>query len=238
MSGAISQTVLDSPLTGIFVTLLAYRLALAANRRCDGHPLSNPVLLGVLLVLGWLWLSGSSYQQYMNGARFIQLMLGPATVALAVPLYGNLARLKRAVMPLSVSICVGGLTGMLSAAGLGWWLGLDAPVLVSLATRAVTTPIAMSLAGSLGGVPELAAMFVIVSGIVGAVIAPPLFKLLGWHDDMLLGVATGVSAHGIGTARVFHLSEAAGAFAGLAMGLNGVFTAMLLPWLVRWVHLG
>ncbi|RBB94588.1 LrgB family protein, partial [Pseudomonas sp. MWU12-2115] len=111
-------------------------------------------------------------------------------------------------------------------------------VLVSLATRAVTTPIAMSLAGKLGGAPELAAMFVIVSGIVGAVLAPPLCRLLGWDDDMLMGVATGVTAHGIGTARVFHLSEAAGAFAGLAMGLNGVFTAMLLPWLVRWLQVG
>ncbi|UTH72489.1 LrgB family protein [Chromobacterium sp. IIBBL 290-4] len=238
MNPAIVKAVLDSPLSGVFVTLLAYRLALAANRRCHGHPLSNPVLIGVLLVLLWLWLSGSSYAQYMNGARFIQLMLGPATVALAVPLYGNLARLKRAALPLLLSIGIGGAAGMVSAAGLGWWLGLEQPVLVSLATRAVTTPIAMSLAGGLGGVPELAAMFVIVSGILGAVLAPPLFRLIGWHDDMLLGVATGVTAHGIGTARVFHLSETAGAFAGLAMGLNGVFTAMLLPWLVRALGLG
>ncbi|WP_047238423.1 LrgB family protein [Chromobacterium subtsugae] len=234
----LPSAVLDSPLTGIFVTLLAYRLALAASRRGHGHPLANPVLLGVLMVLLWLWLSGSSYQQYMGGARFIQLLLGPATVALAVPLYGNLPRLKRAAVPLLLSVCVGGLAGMASAAGLGWWLGLDHAVLVSLATRAVTTPIAMSLAGKLGGAPELAAMFVIVSGIVGAVLAPPLCRLLGWDDDMLMGVATGVTAHGIGTARVFHLSEAAGAFAGLAMGLNGVFTAMLLPWLVRWLQVG
>ncbi|OQS11815.1 hypothetical protein B0T37_03500 [Chromobacterium violaceum] len=234
----MSAAWLDSPLTGVFVTLLAYRLALAGHRRCHGHPLANPVLLGVLLVVAWLWLSGSSYQQYMNGARFIQLLLGPATVALAVPLYGNLARLKKAAAPLLASIAIGGLVGMASAAGLGWWLGFDQPVLVALSTRAVTTPIAMSLAGGLGGSPELAAMFVIVSGIVGAVMAPPLFKLLGWDDDMLLGVATGVTAHGIGTARLFQLSEAAGAFAGLAMGLNGVFTALALPWLVRALGLG
>ncbi|OHX13054.1 hypothetical protein BI347_05645 [Chromobacterium sphagni] len=238
MTPLLPAAILGSPLTGVFVTLLAYRLALAASRRGNGHPLANRVLLGVLILLLWLWLSGSSYGQYMEGARFIQLLLGPATVALAVPLYGNLSRLKRAAAPLLLSIFAGGLAGMTSAAGLGWWLGLDRTVLVSLATRTVTTPIAMSLAGGLGGAPELAAMFVIVSGILGAVLAPPLFRRLGWDDDMLLGVATGVTAHGIGTARVFHLSEAAGAFAGLAMGLNGVFTAMLLPWLVRWLQVG
>ncbi|OHX19324.1 LrgB family protein [Chromobacterium sphagni] len=238
MTPLLPAAILGSPLTGVFVTLLAYRLALAASRRGNGHPLANPVLLGVLILLLWLWLSGSSYRQYMEGARFLQLLLGPATVALAVPLYGNLSRLKRAAAPLLLSIFAGGLAGMASAAGLGWWLGLDRTVLVSLATRTVTTPIAMSLAGGLGGAPELAAMFVIVSGILGAVLAPPLFRRLGWDDDMLLGVATGVTAHGIGTARVFHLSEAAGAFAGLAMGLNGVFTAMLLPWLVRWLQVG
>ncbi|WP_233201048.1 LrgB family protein, partial [Chromobacterium alticapitis] len=115
MSGAVPQTMLDSPLSGLFVTLLAYRLALAAHKRSGGHPLANPVLLGVLLVLAWLWLSGGSYQQYMNGARFIQLLLGPATVALAVPLYGNLPRLKRAAGPLLLSIGAGGLVGMASA---------------------------------------------------------------------------------------------------------------------------
>ncbi|MEO3961620.1 LrgB family protein, partial [Chromobacterium piscinae] len=126
---------LDSPLTGVFVTLLAYRLALAGHRRGHGHPLANPVLLGVLFVLAWLLLSGSTYQQYMNGARFIQLLLGPATVALAVPLYGNLARLKKAVFPLLASITAGGLVGMISAAGLGWWLGFDQPVLAAPACR-------------------------------------------------------------------------------------------------------
>ncbi|OWY38444.1 hypothetical protein CEK28_12450 [Xenophilus sp. AP218F] len=234
MSASLPQWMYHTPLTGIFVTLLAYRLALAANRRCGGHPAGNPVLIGVLLVLLWLWASGSSYAQYMDGARFIQLLLGPATVALAVPLYSNLPKLKRALWPLLASIAIGGAIGGGSAVLLGWCFGFERTVLLSLATRAVTTPIAMSVAGGIGGAPELAAMFVIVSGILGAVLARPLFQWLGWHDDMVLGVATGVTAHGIGTARVFQLSETAGAFAGLAMGLNGLLTALLLPMLAAW----
>ncbi len=119
---------------------------------------------------------------------------------------------------------------------MGWLLQLPQQVLLSLTTRAVTTPIAMSVSQGIGGIPELSAMFVILSGIFGAVIVKPLFNLLGLRDDMVLGTATGISAHGIGTARVFQLSETAGAFAGLAMGLNGVVTAILVPLLAPLLH--
>ncbi len=225
-----------SPLTGVFVTLLAYKLAVLFNRRCKGHPLSNPVLIGVLLLLTWLLATGTGYRDYMKGGIMVQMLLGPATVALAVPLYGNLSRLKRAAGPLAMTIVFGGLVGIVSAVGVGWLLQLPQQVLLSLTTRAVTTPIAMSVSQGIGGIPELSAMFVILSGIFGAVIVKPLFGLLGLRDDMVLGIATGLSAHGIGTARVFQLSETAGAFAGLAMGLNGVVTAILVPLLAPLLH--
>jgi len=226
----------SSPLTGVFVTLLAYKLAVLFNRRCKGHPLSNPVLIGVLLVLGWLLLTGTGYRDYMKGAQMIQMLLGPATVALAVPLYSNLSRLKRAAGPLAICIVLGSFTGIVSAVGVGWLLDLPHQVLLSLTTRAVTTPIAMSVSQGVGGIPELSAMFVILSGIFGAVIVKPLFSVLGLADDMVLGTATGLSAHGIGTARVFQLSEVAGAFSGLAMGLNGLLTAILVPLLAPLLH--
>jgi putative effector of murein hydrolase len=137
---------------------------------------------------------------------------------------------------LAITIGFGGLVGIVSAVGVGWLLQLPQQVLLSLTTRAVTTPIAMSVSQGIGGIPELSAMFVILSGIFGAVIVKPLFNLLGLRDDMVLGTATGISAHGIGTARVFQLSETAGAFAGLAMGLNGVVTAILVPLLAPLLH--
>ncbi|TCW32289.1 LrgB family protein [Gulbenkiania mobilis] len=225
-----------SPLVAIFVTLVAYRAAIAINRHFRGHPLSNPVLVGCLLLLAWLVATGTTFDHYIRGGQFIQMLLGPATVALAVPLYSNLARLKRAALPLALSIGIGGLTGIVSAVGFGAVAGLPHEVLLSLCTRAVTTPIAMGVSQGIGGIPELSAMFVILSGIFGAVIVKPLFGWLRLSDETVLGVSTGIAAHGIGMARVFQISEPAGAFAGLAMGLNGLFTAVVVPLLVGFIH--
>ncbi|HJU50292.1 MAG TPA: LrgB family protein [Pseudogulbenkiania sp.] len=226
-----------SPLLGLGLTLAAYRLALWLNRRAHGHPLTNSVLIGSLLVIAVLLGGGISPAEYMKGAQFIQLLLGPATVGLAIPLYHNLSRLKRAALPLTLTLLAGSLTGILSAVGLGMAFGLPHEILLSLMPRAVTTPIAIGIAEHIGGIPALAVTFVIVSGIFGAVIVKPLFSRLRLDDDLVMGVATGISAHGIGTARVFLLSETAGAFAGLAMGLNGVVTAVLVPIVLGFIRL-
>ncbi|MBV8047352.1 MAG: LrgB family protein [Paludibacterium sp.] len=228
MNGAL-EVVRHSPLTGIFLTLLAYRLAIALNRRCHGHPLTNTVLVGVLLVMLALWATGMQYQQYMEGARFIHLLLGPATVALAVPLYDNLHHLKRNAPALLIALVVGGIAGILSGAALGMLFGLPRPILLSILPRSATTPIAMGIAEQIGGIPSVAAACVIVTGIVGAALFGPLRQSLRRLDDLTLGFATGIAAHGVGTARALQLSETAGAFAGLAMGLNGLFTAVLVP---------
>ncbi|MGL6069656.1 LrgB family protein [Craterilacuibacter sp.] len=235
MGADVLSRIAVSPIAGIFMTLLAYKLAIVLNKRCHGHPLANTVLVGTLLVIALLLSSGISYDAYMEGGRFILLLLGPATVALAVPLYHNLPRLKRAAGPLAAALVVGSLAGIMSA----WWmaqgLGLTRNVALSLMPRSVTTPIAMGVAEAIGGIPALTATFVIVSGILGAVLVKPLFSYLGWRDPVVLGFATGIAAHGIGTARVFQLSESAGAFAGLAMGLNGLLTAVLVPLIVHYL---
>lgn len=226
---AMSQLLHHSPLPGLLLTLLAYRAALALSRRCGGHPLANPVLSGIVLLVVALKVLDIDYQAYMQGASVLQWLLGPATVALAVPLYANWARLKQAAGPLLATLLLGSLCGMGSAVGLGHWLGLPQDMLLSLATRAVTTPIAVGVTQQIGGVPELAMLAVILSGIAGAVLAVPLLRRLGVDDALVQGFASGISAHGIGTARMFQLSETAGAFAGLAMGLNGLLSAVLIP---------
>ena len=236
MTGADALSrIATSPMAGIFITLLAYKLAIVLNRRCHGHPLANTVLVGTLLVIVLVLVFGISYDAYMEGGRFILLLLGPATVALAVPLYHNLPKLKRAAAPLAIALLTGSLAGILSA----WWmaqgLGLAPSVALSLMPRSVTTPIAMGVAESIGGIPALTATFVIVSGILGAMLVKPLFSYLGGRDPVVLGFATGIAAHGIGTARVFQLSETAGAFAGLAMGLNGLLTAVLVPLIAHYL---
>ncbi|SCK04797.1 LrgB family protein [Vogesella sp. LIG4] len=225
----------QSPLTGVLLTLLCYRVALVFSRRYHGHPLANTVLLGATFVVLALLALGMNFEQYQRGGSFIQFLLGPVTVALAIPLYNNLGRLRRNAGAILCSILIGSIAGVVTAVLCGQLFGLPHQVLLSLAPRSVTTPIAMGVAEVLGGIPALAATFVIVTGIIGAVCARPLARLFGIKDDVVLGVATGVAAHGIGTARVFQLSETAGAFAGLAMGVTGLFTALLAPLLVHYL---
>lgn len=225
----------QSPLTGILLTLLCYRLALSICRRYHGHPLANTVLIGAGMLVGILLLLGLSFENYAHGGNLIQFFLGPVTVALAVPLYNNLGRLKRQAFAIMMTIIVGSMAGIVSAVLFAQWFELPQQVVLSLVPRSATTPIAIAIAESIGGIPVLAATFVIVTGIIGAAIAKPLLGRLKMDDDITLGVATGITAHGIGTARVFQLSETAGAFAGLAMGLTGLLTAVLAPLLLPYL---
>ncbi|GGY27115.1 LrgB family protein [Paludibacterium paludis] len=237
-SDAVVDALRHSPLLGVFLTLLAYRIAIAVNRRFHGHPLSNTVLVGALLVIAAMLAFDIGWEDYRHGAGMLQMLLGPATVALAVPLYNAFAKLKRAALALSVTLVAGGLTGIVSGALLAQYFGLPKTLVLSLMPRSVTTPIAMGIAERIGGIPDLSTAFVIVTGVLGAVAVKPLMRLAGTRDDRVAGFATGIAAHGIGTARVVLMSETAGAFAGLAMGLNGLFTAIVIPFLLGWIGRG
>ena len=222
-----------SPLLGLTLTLLAYQGGLWLYRRSGMNPLANPVAIAIILIAGLLTLTGTPYAKYFEGAQFVHFLLGPATVALAVPLYAQLPRLKRIFGPAAIALAVGSLAAILSAVAAGWLLGASKPTLMSLAPKSVTTPIAMGIAEKIGGLPSLTAVLVVATGIIGAVMAQGLFRLLRVKDEAAQGFAIGLAAHGIGTARAFQISETAGAFSALAMGLNGLLTALLLPLLVR-----
>jgi len=228
-----------SPLLGLTLTLLAYQGAVWVSKRFNGHPLANPVLLAVATLVTLLWATGTPYRTYFDGAQFVHFLLGPATVALAIPLYAQFDRLKRMAGPLLVALLAGSLTAAVSAVLIGKLLGASDATLFSLAPKSVTTPIAMGIAERLGGLPSLTAVLVILTGILGAVGAQWLYALLKCNDPAIRGFALGVASHGIGTARAFQISEQTGAFAALAMGLNGLLTAALLPWLIpplmRWL---
>lgn len=218
-----------SPLLGLTLTLLAYQGAFAIYRRCGGHPLANPVLLAVSVVVGLLWLTDTPYQAYFDGAQFVHFLLGPATVALAIPLHAQLRRLRHMALPLLAALLVGSLTAAVSAVAIGAALGASRATLLSLAPKSVTTPIAMGIAERIGGLPSLTAVLVIATGIIGAIGARYIYRALKIDDPAVRGFAIGIASHGIGTARAFQVSEQAGAFAALAMGLNGLATALLLP---------
>lgn len=220
------------PLLWLTLTLAVYLLALALHRKAKGHPVVNPVLVSVSILVTLLLATGTPYQRYFDGAQFVHFLLGPTTVALAVPLHAQLKRLLAMGGPLLIALVVGSLTAALSAYAIGALLGASTPTVISLAPKSVTTPIAMGVAERLGGLASLTAVFVILTGIFGAIFADGILKRLGVKDDASIGFALGLASHGIGTARAFQLSEQTGAFAALAMGLNGLFTAITLPWLL------
>ncbi len=222
-----------TPLFWLTVTLGAWLAADGLSRAARRNPLVNPVLIAIALVSALLLATGTDYQTYFNGAQFVHFLLGPATVALGVPLYRNLALVRRDLLPMAASLLVGAVVAILSAVGIAAALGVPHNILVSLAPKSVTAGIAMAVSESLGGIPSLTAALVIITGIVGAIMVTPLMNALGIRDYAARGFAVGLASHGIGTARAFAVSSVAGTFAGIAMGLNAVVTALLVPLLLR-----
>ena len=222
-----------TPLLWLTVTLLAYAAADRFSARTGRHPLANPVLHAVWIMAAILWLTGTSYRTYFEGAQFVHFLLGPATVALAIPLYEHRRLVLRSLVPMGLSLLAGSLTALTSAILTASFLGAPPAVLVSLAPKSVTAGVAMGITEALGGDPALTAVLVILTGILGAIVVTPLMDLLRIRDWRARGFAAGLASHGIGTARAFQVNPVAGTFAGIAMGLNAVVTALLLPLVLR-----
>lgn len=218
-----------SPLLALTLTLAAYQIGYWIYRRAGLNPLVNPVLIAVVLLVGILLLTDTAYPVYFEGAQFVHFMLGPATVALALPLYRQLERVKRSSVAILASLLAGSITAAATAVGIAALFGASRETLVSLAPKSVTAPVAMGISEQLGGLPSLTAVLVILTGILGAALGPILLNLMGIKDMAARGLAIGTASHGIGTARALQVSELAGAFSGLAMGLNALATAILLP---------
>lgn len=223
----------QGPLLWLTATLAAYALGDAAASAAGRRPLVNPVLVAVVLLAGLLWGTGTPYTTYFEGAQFVHFLLGPATVALALPLWDNLAHVRRAALPILAALLAGSATAVASALGIASALGVRGEALISLAPKSATAPVALGISEAIGGSPTLTAVLVILTGITGAMVATPLLNLLGVTDWRARGFAVGVASHGIGTARAFQVNPTAGAFAGLGMGLNAVLTALIAPLILR-----
>jgi len=221
-----------SPLLGLTVTLAAYLAGSWLFKKSGNNPLINPVLIAVAAIVALLWTTGTPYETYFDGAQFVHFLLGPATVALAIPLYNQFHQVRKTFGALVTALICGSVTAAVSAIGLAWLLDGSKQTLLSLAPKSVTTPIAMGIAEKIGGLPSLTAVLVILTGIIGAVFGRIVLNLVRVKDMRARGLAIGVASHGIGTAAALQASEVAGAFSGLAMGLNGIATAVLIPLLV------
>ena len=224
-----------SPLLWLTLTLVAYLVAYALYRRSGFNPLVNPVAIAILILLAILLGTHTSYRTYFDGAQFVHFLLGPATVALAVPLYENWGKLRTHWVALAVALVVGVLVASGSAVLIEHWLGASPKTLASLAPKSGTTPVAMGISEKLGGIPSLTAVCVVITGIVGSALARSVLDLLRIPEHAIRGFALGLAANGQGVARAFTVSEEMGAFAGLAMGLAALTSALLLPWFARWL---
>ncbi len=222
-----------NPLLHLTLTLLAYQFGDWVYRKFNRNPLLNPVMISVTVLVAILLVTGTDYGTYFEGAQFVHFLLGPATVALAIPLYKQFHMVRRSAVAILAAILAGSLTAASSAVAIAWALGASAQTVASIAPKSVTAAIAMGISEKIGGLPSLTAVLVIATGIIGASLGPLVLNLLGIKDWAARGLAIGVAAHGIGTARALQVNEVAGAFAGLAMGLNALATAILLPLLWR-----
>jgi len=224
-----------SPLLHLTMTVCFFVLARWLYRHTGKHSVLNPVLLTVLALVTVLLLTDTPYDVYFEGAKFVHFLLGPATVALAIPLYRQWSCLKRHPIALAVSLLTGSLTAVLSAVFIAKLGGVGNQALVSIAPKSVTTPVAMGISEQLGGLPSLTAVVVILTGILGAALGPWLLDKLHITNPMAQGLAMGTASHGIGTGRAIYMGDVAAAFSGLAMGLNGLATTILLPAIWGWL---
>jgi predicted murein hydrolase (TIGR00659 family) len=222
----------ETPLIWLTATLLAYSIGDYCAQKANRSPLMNPVLVAVVILATILWLTETPYPVYFEGAQFVHFLLGPATVCLALPLYMQLPQVRKAALPIIAALVAGSVTAMISALGIAYALGVDGVTLASIAPKGVTAPVAIGVSEALGGSPTLTAVLVILTGITGAVVATPLLNALRITDWRARGLAVGVAAHGIGTARAFQVNSQAGAFAGIGMALNAALTALIAPWLL------
>jgi predicted murein hydrolase (TIGR00659 family) len=226
-----------TPLFGLTATLAIYALAQAVYLRLKQPPWANPVLWTVIVIAGTLLATGVPYPTYFAGAQFIHFLLGPAVVALGWPLWQRRAELRQRWGRLVVASLAGGAAASLAAVALAYTLGLPHDILLSLAPHSVTAPVAMGIAEKMGGVPALAAVFAVLTGLIGAISGRYLFNVLripftrrGW---MARGFALGTAAQGIGAARAMQVDADAGAYAGLALGLQVVLASLLMPVIFR-----
>ena len=222
------------PLFALVITIGAYLLGIAVQRRVR-VAIANPVLIAILIIGAILGVFHISYASYFSGAQFIHFLLGPATVALAVPLVRSLDTMRRSLWPMLAALVAGAIAGIVGGYGFVRLCGGSQAVALSMVPKSLTTPIAIGVADSIGGVPALAAVFAIAGGILVAV---TLDTVLGWlkiDAQAVRGLAAGTAGSGIGASRVIPQDPVAAAFAAVAIGLNGVISAVLAPLLVPWL---
>lgn len=222
-----------SPLIWLTLTVCTWIAASELSLKLNRHPLVNPVLTSICFIALVMEIFSIPYQTFFAGAQFVHFLLGPATVAIAVPLYLQWHEVRKVLLPIVIALTVGSLAAISSVLVLGWLVGLPKDVMISFLPKSATAGVAMAISSSLGGNPSLTAVLVILTGIVGALIVTPMMNRMGIRDYAARGFAVGLTSHGIGTARAYEVDATAGLFAGIAMALNAVATSIIVPFAAK-----
>lgn len=213
---------------GIFISLIAFEIGLFIYKKTK-FPLFNPLLIATIIVIGLLKIFNIDFDTYNQGGQFINIFLGPATIVLAVPLYKNLNLLKKNFLPIISGIFVGTLVSVLSVISISFFLGLDNTLTVSLLSKSVTTPIGIEITNTLGGVTSITVLAIILSGIIGAIVGPTVFKILRINSPIARGISLGTASHAVGTSKALEIGEQEGAMSSLSIGVAGIITVFLAP---------
>lgn len=215
-------------LFGIVISLIAFEIGIFIYKKTK-LPIFNPLLIAIILVIGFLLLFDISFDVYNKGGQFINMFLGPATVVLAVPLYKQLQLLKNHFIPIIAGIFIGSTIGILSVLLTGYIIKMDNTLTISLLSKSVTTPIGIEITNQLGGLSSVTVLSIIVSGIIGAIIGPILFKIFKIKNKVAMGISLGTAAHAVGTTKALELGETEGAMSSLSIGIAGIITVFLAP---------
>lgn len=219
------QTLINSPLFGISLSIFSYQIGLFVNRKWK-HPMTHPLLIAILICCLFLGFTGISYESYNIGASMIGIFLGPATAVLAVSMYEQIEILKKNIIPIVVGTAVGSITAIGSILFMGKLFKLDYQLILSLLPKSVTTAIALSLTDALNGIPGISVAAIIITGNFGAIICPSLIKLFRIKNPVAAGLAIGTCSHVTGTTKALELGEVEGALSGLAIGCAGIATVL------------
>lgn len=229
------MNILLTVILGLLLTIGIYGGTKRLYRRLPKVYLS-PLLITPVLIVVILTQTGVSYESYNEGAQWISKLLGPATIAFAVPLYKNFQTLKKHAAEIMLSVLTGSVLAMLSSAVLAKWMHLNNSLATSLVPRSITTPIAMNVSEVIGGVPNMTAVFVIMTGILGSMIGPVVMRIFRIRGDIARGVLFGTSAHGTGTSKAFEFSSLSGTISSISMIVAALFTLGTAPLIMSFLY--
>ncbi|WP_130808046.1 LrgB family protein [Senegalia massiliensis] len=222
---------IETPYFGILISIVAFEIGLYIYKKTK-IPVLHPLLISITLIILVLSIFDIQLSSYEKGGDILSLFLGPVTVALAIPLYKQIELLKKHKMPILIGIFTGVLTSFISVVALTKIFNYDIKMIYSLIPKSITTPIGIEISQTIGGIPSITVMAIVITGIIGAIIAPLVCKIFKIDDKVARGIAIGTSSHAVGTAKAMEMGETEGAMSGLAMGISGLITALLIPLLI------